>query len=176
MMVMTAKLNMKKLVPILAAVVIGVLALLLLLTGGKKETSAPAVSGNEGRVAFLQGYGWEVDSAPRESGKVRIPKESGQVYSRYNELQKSQGYDLTEYAGKTVMRYVYTVNNLDGATGPVYATMLVYKNKVIGGDVTDTSAGGKMQGFKRTEKPAETTAPTEAAETTSPTEATAPTA
>ena len=46
------------------------------------------------------------------------------------------------------MRYVYKVNNYPGATDPVYATVLVYKNQVIGGDITDTAAGGKVQGFK----------------------------
>ena len=46
------------------------------------------------------------------------------------------------------MRYVYKINNFPGATEPVYATVLVYKNQIIGGDVTDTSAKGKIQGFK----------------------------
>jgi len=63
-------------------------------------------------------------------------------------LQKSQGYDLSSYAGKTVMRYVYKINNFPGATEPVYATILMYKNKIIGGDITDTSAKGVVQGFK----------------------------
>ena len=60
------------------------------------------------------------------------------------------------------MRYVYKVNNYPDAVDPVYATVLVYKNQVIGGDITDTSAGGKVQGFKKNQekKPA---APTETA-------------
>ena len=100
-----------------------------------------------------------------ESGQVRIPTETTEVYSRYNALQKSQGYDLTAYAGKTVMRYVYEIKNYPGATEPVYATVLVYKNQVIGGDVTDTGANGIMQGFKMTAAsqsgtPTESTAPT----------------
>jgi hypothetical protein len=47
------------------------------------------------------------------------------------------------------MRYVYKVNNYPGATEPVYATVLVYKNQVIGGDITDTAARGKIQGFQK---------------------------
>ena len=46
------------------------------------------------------------------------------------------------------MRYVYKVKNYPGATDPVHATVLVYKNEIIGGDITDTSATGVMQGFK----------------------------
>ena len=46
------------------------------------------------------------------------------------------------------MRYVYTVKNYPGATEPVYATLLIYKNKVIGGDITDTAPGGKVKTFE----------------------------
>ena len=67
---------------------------------------------------------------------------------RYNALQQSQGYDLSKFAGKTVMRHVYQVNNFPGATEPVYATLLVHKNQVIGGDITDTAAKGKIQPLK----------------------------
>ena len=47
------------------------------------------------------------------------------------------------------MRYVYKVENYPNATEPVYATLLVYKSQVIGGDITDTSANGMIQGLKK---------------------------
>ena len=147
---MTAKVDMKKILIIAGAVVAVIIALILLL-GGRSDaadTAAPALSGNDARVEFLKGFGWDVAASPVESGQVKIPQESSEVYDRYNALQKSQGYDLTQYAGKTVMRYVYKVNNYPGATDPVHATVLVYKNQIIGGDITDTSATGLMQGFK----------------------------
>jgi hypothetical protein len=95
----------------------------------------------------LENYGWQVSASPTQSGQVKIPDKSSELFDRYNALQKSQGYDLSQYAGKTVMRYVYRVNNLPGATDPVYATVLVYKDQIIGGDVTDTSAKGVVRGF-----------------------------
>ena len=147
MMVMTAKVNIKKVIAALAAVAGIVIALILLLGGGDSSspTAAPSMAGNDGRVQFLQNLGWEVSASPIQSGQVRIPQEQNEVFSRYNELQKSAGYDLSEYAGKTVMRYVYKVNNFPGATEPVYATLLVYKDQVIGGDITNTAANGTMQ-------------------------------
>ena len=149
MMVMTAKVNMKKIAIILAAAV-GILVALILMLGGKDTTTtAPAVSNNDGRVKFLTDFGWEVSTSPVESSQVKIPKEQSEIYNRYNTLQKSQGYDLTQYAGKTVMRYVYKINNFPNATEPVYATLLIYKNQVIGGDITDTAAKGVVQGFQR---------------------------
>ena len=123
---------------------------LILLFGGNDstQTAASSVSNNDGRVKFLTDMGWQVSTSPVESSQVKIPSEQTEVYSRYNSLQKSQGYDLSQYAGKTVMRYVYKINNYPDATEPVYATLLVYKNQVIGGDVTDTSAKGVVRTFK----------------------------
>ena len=169
MMVMTAKVDLKKIMMILAAMAAVVLALILLLGGGEDaaQTAAPAVSGNDARVEFLKGFGWDVAASPTESGQVRIPEAPTEVYDRYNALQKSQGYDLSQYAGKTVMRYVYKINNYPGATDPVLATLLVYKNQIIGGDVTDTSAKGAISGFTMPG----TNTPTEPSEPTVPNEA-----
>ena len=105
MMVMTAKVNLKKAMIALAAVAALIVALILLLGGGgdSAETSAPTASSNDGRVKFLTDLGWDVTTSPTDSSQVRIPAASSDVFERYNALQKSQGYDLSEYAGKKVM-------------------------------------------------------------------------
>ena len=168
MMVLTAKVEFKKIILILSAVAAGLLLLIVLLGGnGKTEaTSAPSASSNDQRVQFLKDFGWDVVNSPKESGQVLIPSEANPVFDRYNALQKDQGYDLSEFAGKRVMRYVYEVRNYPGAKEPVYATLLVYKNKVVGGDVTDSSAKGKIGGFQMPAEPAPTTSA--ATETTLP--------
>ncbi|MGM9661312.1 MAG: DUF4830 domain-containing protein [Faecousia sp.] len=163
MMVMTAKVNLKKVLLALAAVAALILALIALLGGGEsRQTSAPVLSNNDARVKFLTDLGWEVTTSPVESSQVKIPAQGSQVFDRYNALQKSQGYDLSKFAGKKVMRYVYKINNFPGATDPVYATLLIYKNEIIGGDVTDSAAKGQIRGFKMPETTAATTAPTTA--------------
>ena len=149
MMFLTAKVDLKKILfilGILAALIVGA----IWVFGGDEDvsTAAPAVSNNDGRVAFLKSFGWEVAASPVESSQVKIPKQTTEVFDRYNQLQKSQGYDLTQFAGKNVMRFVYQITNFPGATEPVYATLLVYKNQVIGGDITDTAAKGQIRGFK----------------------------
>ena len=150
MMVMTAKVDLKKILLALAAVAVLILALIALLGGGEAtETSAPAISNNDARVKFLTDLGWDVTTSPVESSQVRIPEAGSEVFNRYNNLQKSQGYDLSKFAGKRVMRYVYKINNYPGATEPVYATLLIYKNAVIGGDVTNTSPGGTVRSLHR---------------------------
>ena len=164
MMFMTAKVDLKKILLALG-IVAGIIAGALWLLGGSEDvsTAAPSVATNEGRVEFLKGFGWEVVTSPVESGQVRIPQEQSPIFARYNELQKSQGYDLDQYAGQAVMRYVYKVENYPGATAPVYATLLVYKDKIVGGDVTDTSAKGKVLPLQRQDIPVpETTTPSTA--------------
>jgi len=163
MMVMTAKVDLKKIALILGAIVAVILGLILLFGGKETQTTAATpVSNNDQRVSFLESLGWDVAASPEESGQVRIPENMSEVFERYNKLQKQQGYDLTTYAGKNVMRYVYKVENFPDATDPVYATVLVYKNQIIGGDITNTAADGKVQALKVTKKdsskkPAETT-------------------
>lgn len=170
MMVMTAKVDKKKILLVMVAVAALILSGVLLL-GGNEETAAtaaPMVSNNDARVQFLKDFGWEVTTSPAETSQVNIPEAGSDVFDRYNNLQKSQGYDLSKYAGKKVMRYVYKINNYPGATEPVYATLLVYKNQVIGGDITDTSAHGKIRGFQMPETAATTpaTLPTTSTEVT----------
>lgn len=155
MMVMTAKVDKKKIIMVLAGVAVAVI-LLFMLFGGNDDNPDPAVqtaTGNDARVAFLKEFGWEVNASPAESGQVRIPENPTRAYERYNALQKSQGYDLSQYAGQTVMRYVYKVTNYPGATEPVYATLLVRQNQVIGGDITNTAAKGAIHGFKKPQMP-----------------------
>ena len=149
MMFMTAKVDIKKTLIALAAAV-GLIIGMIFLFGGNDAapTATTGMSGNDARVQFLKNFGWEVAQSPVESGQVRIPEKSTAVYDRYNALQKTQGYDLSQYAGKIVMRYVYKITNFPGATDPVYATLLVYKNEVIGGDVTDTCPNGQVRTFK----------------------------
>ena len=167
MMFMTAKVDMKKILTIIGIIAAAIIAVVMLWgEGDAAATGAPTASNNDARVKFLTDFGWEVTNSPVESSQVKIPAESTEVYDRYNALQKSQGFDLSQYAGKNVMRYVYLINNYPGAKEPVYATLLVHKNQIIGGDITDTAAKGQVRGFKMPENAA--TTPTQ----TTPTEAT----
>lgn len=156
MVVMTAKIDKKKIAVVAAALLLAVILISLVAGGGKAEPepepeTAPAISTNEDRVKFLTDLGWSVTHSPVQTQQVRIPEEPSAVYERYNALQKSQGYDLSRYAGKTVTRYVYAIQNYPDTSEPVYATLLVLDGKIIGGDVTSTAAGGKIHGFQMPE-------------------------
>ena len=150
MMFMTAKVDLKKILFIIGLIALVIIGAIWLMGGSNDPAATTAVLGaanNDQRVKYLRDFGWDVTNTPVETGQVKIPEESSEAFDRYCLLQKSNGFDLSPYAGKNVMRYVYRINNYPGATEPVYATLLVYKNQIIGGDITDTAPGGKIQGF-----------------------------
>ena len=66
---------------------------------------------NEERVAYLQSLGWEVEETPILEQEITLPKEFPDVLDQYNELQRQQGFDLEEYAGKKLTLYTYRITN-----------------------------------------------------------------
>ena len=116
----------------------------------RKKGDFKNVRTNEDRVAFLESYGWEVDPNAVEICEVIIPSEFDEVYSEYNEIQKSEGLDLKKYSGKSVKRYTYTVKNY-GDEATVLANLLIYKDRVIGGDVSSAVPNGFSHGFTAVE-------------------------
>ncbi|MBQ3639921.1 MAG: DUF4830 domain-containing protein [Clostridia bacterium] len=98
---------------------------------------------------FLSQFGWTVDAEPTEVSSVTIPAEFDKVYAAYNELQKSQGLNLAKYRGKEVTRYTFTVTNYADYEGTVLANVLVYRNRVIGGDICSADVTGFVHGFEK---------------------------
>ena len=107
------------------------------------------VTTHEERIAFLAAFGWEVAPTAAESTTVAIPREFDKVFAAYNEMQRTQGLDLSGYAGKTVERHTYTVTNYEGYEGTVLANLLIYRGRVIGGDVCSVDTSGFVHGLER---------------------------
>lgn len=147
MVVMTAKLSKKKLLGIAAAIA----ALVIVVSLCLKDKGAPdsAAAKNTDRLAFLSAFGYDVNGEPTETQCVRIPTEPSEVFDRYNTLQRSQGYDLSRYAGQNVTRYVYALENYDDTGIQWYASVLEADGEIIGGDVASSAPGGEMHGFER---------------------------
>ena len=94
-------------------------------------------------IQILNQYGIETESYPIERVLVSIPEQFDDVYENYNAIQKEAGFDLKKYYGKNVWRYTFRVTNM-GTAQEIRATLLVYKNKIIGGDVMSTALNGFM--------------------------------
>ena len=98
---------------------------------------------------FLAQFGWTVNGATAQSAEVTIPAEFDKVFASYNEIQRAQGLDLSKYKKKELVRYTFEVTNFEGYEGKVYANVLVYRNKVVGGDICSADVSGFVQGFEK---------------------------
>ncbi len=113
------------------------------------EISYDNVKTNDDRRAFLSQFGWETSEEPIKEKTVTIPEEFNRVFTGYNEMQKKQGLDLSSYKRKEVQSYTYEVTNYDGHEGKVLANILVYRGKVIAGDICSAEADGFVHGLEK---------------------------
>lgn len=99
---------------------------------------------DEDAAAFLRGYGWEAEVPAVESVTFNLPKRFDAVYRQYNRLQNDIGLELAPYAGKRVLRRTYALKDRTPSGEALYANLLLYKNRVIAGDVMSVGLDGMM--------------------------------
>ena len=143
----------------LAVIVAAIFLLLTLLKISSRQENDPGsipqasqtheteVPNNLARITFLKSYGWEVSEEPSEVVSVVIPQTFGDVYENYNAIQTAQGFDLSGYRGKEVRRYTYEVLNYPGQKDYIRANLLIYRGKVIGGDICSVELDGFLSSF-----------------------------
>ncbi len=132
-------------------IILCIAVLVLLLTLGQAETVYASASGreinyggmktNEDRVAFIEGFGIKVKAEPVTEESFTMPEDFDRVILGYNQIQKTQGLDLTKYTRKRVTHYAYEVTNYD-SEGTVYVNLLVFRNRIIAADISSVSDGG----------------------------------
>ena len=138
--------SLKNLRKSLICIFISVVCIMLMLFSfSKKENSSQdnnilniSANDNNSRILFLKECGWEVNSDPIEENTVTIPSNFNETFSAYNDIQKTQGFDLSKYSGKACQKYTYQILNYKDCDTPVKANILIYKNKIIAGDIFHT--------------------------------------
>ena len=151
MIIFTARVPKRQLMAAGAAAlccVFAVLAFTLTLGGRAVAASAEVknVKTNDDRLAYLNGLGWQVSPQPLATEELLIPEEFGDSYQGYLKLQADQGFDLTQYRGKRVKRYTYQLTNYPAQDEPVQVALLIYRGKVVGGQV-QSSSGSFVHGL-----------------------------
>lgn len=154
MFVLSVKTGKRKVIAILAAVLVVVTAAVVAVklnraaptasSEGKKYSLAAGT--NEERIAFFKQFGWEVNPEPVVATEIAIPQTFDDVYVQYNNIQQEQGLDLTPYAGKTCKQWVYEITNYPEQE-TMRGTILVYNGLVVGGDLCTPALDGFMTGF-----------------------------
>lgn len=138
----TFKMNSKQIFGLILLLTGIVVVLITFLTN---HPAKPA-SKNEGircsttqeRVDYINSFDLKTDSK-EESKEIIIPEQFNDVYNKYNEIQKQQNFDLTDYKGKTAVMYTYNITNYKDNDN-VIANLIVYDGILIGADLCDTSA------------------------------------
>lgn len=162
MFIVSVKGTTIKFAAILLAAAIAITALVVFLPDASSVSAGSLFEGgdsvkydkvktNENRIEFLRQFGWETDGDCIEEVEIKIPADFDKIMKAYNEVQKSQGLDLDKYKGMNATRYTYQISNYPDYEGKVFANIIIYKNRVIGGDICSSDINGFIQGF---EKPA----------------------
>ena len=86
----------------------------------------------------------DVSENPYEVVEFTIPETFNDVYTRYNNLLKESGYDLSPYKGKACKRYTYLIPSQNAR-----ANIIVYDGNIIGGDISGITLDGIMFPIKR---------------------------
>lgn len=116
------------------------------------NTSTVNAKTNADRLLFIKQAGYTVISDQPETKTVHIPDVFYDVYKNYNDLQQTAGYDLELYKGCEVMIYTYKIVPPADRDGECVINLIVYKDRIIGGDISSTALGGFMLPLTRVEK------------------------
>ncbi len=153
MFVYSVKSSKIKMVALVLVAIAAVIALLCITQrhkptlGGSMRLAAATA---QERSAFLSQFGWEAGEDPMEVSEVIIPAQFDETYTKYNDIQKAQNMDLSNYAGKRVKRWTYEIKNYpgyEGKPGVVQANLLIDRGVIIGGDICSLELGGFLHGF-----------------------------
>lgn len=142
MFILTAKLQRKKIVLAAIALALLVAAVCITLQTGKDKKSI--AEDNSARVAYLESFGWDILPEPVETLSVTLPTELKEPYLSYNEMQLEQGFDLSEYCGKTLSRYTYLVTNYPGQTESCQADLYLCGSTIVAGDIICMGENGQL--------------------------------
>ncbi|MCL2020254.1 MAG: DUF4830 domain-containing protein [Oscillospiraceae bacterium] len=142
----TARIKRKKYIPL---IIIAVLAALLAVRCANVRSGSVKAENPADVISYLNSFGWEVETIPVSVKNVQIPAKFSEAYERYNDLQRYQGFDLSKYRTDIVENYTFRIMN-HPASGDVFANVLVFKGRIIGGDICSFSLNGFMTSFDGT--------------------------
>ena len=133
----------------LLILLVGAVIALLLITARSvfSKDEAPDLSTAEGREAYLNALGWEIDPDTESFRTVLIPDQLEGIMAQYNKIQIKQGFDLNRHLGESCMQYCYELTNYPGGEGKVVVSLYIQDGELIAADIHSTAVNGFMQGL-----------------------------
>ena len=151
MFVISVKLNKRVICAFVALLCLSVAVATVALRDATSDVLNTNVStsakSTQDHILFLNAFGYNVVEKPVQIQEIIIPEVFSPDYEKYNEYQKLSGFDLSEYKNYRVKKYTYKVLDYSDSDDEVVANIIVYGDKVIGGDISSTVLGGFVHGF-----------------------------
>ena len=94
---------------------------------------------------YLHSFGLEPSEVTVD--EIIVPHEFNDVYENYNDIQRSQGFDLSDYKGKVLQRYTFKINGHPNG-GHYFAEVLLFNKTVVGADIYSTEIDGSISPLK----------------------------
>ena len=85
--------------------------------------------------------------------EITVPSVFGEVYERYNDLQKESGFDLSRHRGHSATVYTFIAAGYTDAAGEpcknAEVHVIVCDGKIVGGDISTAALDGFMVGLPK---------------------------
>ena len=144
MLIWTTRFSRKK--AVFSVLIMGIVMVFLILLAGREDAVQPSpqqpLTDNAQRITYLESFGWKLDPEPIETLQFLFPEEMSESYLIYNELQKTQGFDLSPCCGKQLSRYTYHVLNHPEKQEGVQANLYICEDLPVAGDIFCSGANG----------------------------------
>ncbi len=126
---------------VLGIIVVAVITIVVIgrLDKGEK-VNAPDGSTAEKRESYLLSRGIQVDSTSSVA-EVMVPADFDERFTRYNEMLKSDGFDLEPLRGETVKKCNFVVTNRPDIGDRVTAVLLVKDEGIVAAHLVDEATG-----------------------------------
>lgn len=126
-----------------AALAASVIFFLCVMWATSLRVSAINGATHQNRMMYIKSLNIDVDEEAVSVKETVIPEDFGEVYNKYNEIQKKAGFDLTPFKGREVTVYSYPLKNQKQTL-----TLIVCEDIIIGGDIADIKIDGEMKPLK----------------------------
>lgn len=144
MLIWTTRFSRKK--AVFSVLIMGIVMVFLILLAGREDAVQPSpqqpLTDNAQRITYLESFGWKLDPEPIETLQFLFPEEMSESYLAYNELQKTQGFDLSPCCGKQLSRYTYHVLNYPEKQEGIQANLYICEDLPVAGDIFCSGANG----------------------------------
>ena len=138
--------------PLLIILIAGAVIFMLILARGIFLPGTEYdLSSIDGREAYLNSLGWEINKESESFKTVIVPDKLDGIMAQYNRMQQAQGYDLGQHLGESCSQYSYELTNYKDSDGTVLVTLYIQDGKLIAADIHSTAVNGFMHGLKKNE-------------------------